>query len=73
MESKNIVHLLFKEIIYNNLHIVQKLNTQLRDLNTDFTLSSYFFGNVKLTKNANPDKFEYSGYGIGLNARSFYF
>ena len=26
------------------------------------------FGTVKLTKNADPDKYEYSGYGIGFDA-----
>ena len=28
------------------------------------------FGSVKLTKNADPDKYKYSGYGIGLDSRS---
>ena len=27
----------------------------------------YLLGGVKLTKNANPDKYSYSGYGIGFN------
>ena len=26
---------------------------------------------VKLTKNADPDKYKYSGYGIGFDSRSF--
>ena len=37
-----------------------------RGLNTDFTLNNCLFGSVKLTKNAEPDKFGYSGYGIGF-------
>ena len=37
-----------------------------RDLNTDFTLNNCLFGSVKLTKNAEPDKLGYSGYGIGF-------
>ena len=28
------------------------------------------FGSVKLTKNADPDKYKYSGYGIGFDSRS---
>ena len=27
------------------------------------------FGNVKITKNADPDKYSYSGYGIGFDSR----
>ena len=41
-----------------------------RDLNTDFTLNNCLFGSVKLTKNAEPDKFGYSGYGIGFDSHS---
>ena len=28
------------------------------------------FGDVKLTKNADPDKYKYSGYGIEFDSRS---
>ena len=28
------------------------------------------FGSVKLTKNADRDKYKYSGYGIGFDSRS---
>ena len=31
------------------------------------------FGGVKLTKNAAPDKYSYSGYGIGFETRGQYF
>ena len=41
-----------------------------RDLNTDFRLGISVFGAVKLTKNADLDKYGYSGYGIGFDARS---
>ena len=34
--------------------------------NTDFTLKDCLFGTVKITKNADPDKYSYSGYGIEL-------
>ena len=41
-----------------------------RDLNTDFRLGNGFFGAVKLTKNAGPNKSGYSSYGIGCDAHS---
>ena len=41
-----------------------------RNLNTDFTLNNCLFGSVKVTKNADPDKYKYSGYGIGFDFRS---
>ena len=31
------------------------------------TLENYLFGTAKLTKNADIDKYEYSGYGIGFD------
>ena len=30
---------------------------------------SFFFGAVNLTKNADPDKYFYSGYSIGFDSR----
>ena len=41
-----------------------------RELNTDFTLSNCLFEAVKLTKNADPDKYRCSGYCFGFNSRS---
>ena len=41
-----------------------------RDLNMDLTLSNCLFAAVKLTKNADSDKYGYSGYGIGFDASS---
>ena len=46
------------------------LNQWQRDLNTDFTLSDCLFRSVKLTKNADPEKYIYTGYGIGFDLRS---
>ena len=38
----------------------------------DFTLGNSLSGAIKLTKNADFDKYRYSGYGIGFNSyRSF--
>ena len=40
-----------------NLYISKELETWSRDLNTYFTLGVCCFGAVKLTKNADPDKY----------------
>ena len=53
-----------------NIYISYILNQWPRDLNTDFTLGNCLFGSVKLTKNADPDKYKYSSYGIGFDSRS---
>ena len=53
-----------------NLYISYTLAPQLGNLNTDFTLGNCFFGSVKLTKNADLDKYKYIGYGIGFDSRS---
>ena len=51
-----------KKII--NLYIFYALNLWLRKLNTSFILNDCLFGSVKLTKNADLDKYKYSGRGI---------
>ena len=38
----------------------------------DPTLKNCLFGTVTLTKNADIDKYRYSGYGIGFDRRSSY-
>ena len=38
-------------------------------MNTDFTLKNCLFGFVELTKNADPDKYKYSSYGIRFDSR----
>ena len=45
----------------------------LRNLNTDLTLKNCLFGSVKLTKNADPDKYKYSGYDTGFDSRSGFY
>ena len=42
----------------------------IKKLNTDFTLNSYLFGSVKLTKTADPDKYKCSGYDIEFDSCS---
>ena len=46
-----------------NVFIVYELDVQSQDLKTDFARRDCLFGAVKLTKNANSDKYSYSGYG----------
>ena len=41
-----------------------------RILNTNFTINNCLFGSLKLTKNADPNEYKYSGYGIGSDSRS---
>ena len=53
-----------------NLYISYTLGPQLRNLNIDFTLGNHLFGSVKLTKNADLDKYKYPGYGIGFDSHS---
>ena len=53
-----------------NLFFVYKLDTWSRYLNTDFIQGDCLFRPVKLIKNADPDKYGFTGYGIVFNARS---
>ena len=55
-----------------NLFIVYELDTWSQDLSADFALKDWLFGSVKLTKNADPNKYQYSGYGIGFDSRSIF-
>ena len=51
-----------------NLYISYRQNSQSRNLNIDVTLKHSLFGFVKLTKNADPGKYKYSGYIIGFDS-----
>ena len=42
----------------------------LKNLNAEFTLNNCLFGFVKLTKNADPDKYKYSSYDTGFDSRT---
>ena len=55
-----------------NLFIVHELNRWSQDLNAKFTLNNCLFGNVKITENVEPNKYSYSGYGIGFDSRSLF-
>ena len=50
-----------------NIFIVYELDIWSRELRTDFTLKDCLFWGVKLTKNDDPYKYCYSGYGIGFS------
>ena len=52
-----------------NLFIAYELDTWSGHLNTDFAIANCFFRAVNLTKNADPDKYKHSGYGIGFYSR----
>ena len=43
---------------------------RLRNLNTDFTLGNCLYRSVKLTKNADLDKYKYTGYGIRFDSHT---
>ena len=47
-----------------NIYISFTLCLQSRNLNADFTLGNCLFGSVTLTKNADLDKYQYTGHGI---------
>ena len=50
-----------------NIYTVYDLHTNSNDF--DPTLQNCLFGAVKLTKNSDIDKYEYSGYGIGFDSK----
>ena len=52
-----------------NLYNSYELEQLCGDLNLNFTLDNCLFGPVKLPKNADPDKYWYSSYGIGFYTR----
>ena len=52
-----------------NIYVVYELGAASSNIN-DPTLKNCLFGAVTLTKNADIDKYGYSGYGIGFDRRS---
>ena len=46
-----------------NIYIAYEITSDYKDINYP-TLENCLFGSVKLTKNADIDKYRYSGYGI---------
>ena len=62
------VSFLLKKVL--RLYISYTLDTWSKDLYLDFALCNCLFGAVKLTINADADKYRYSGYSIGFDSRS---
>ena len=52
-----------------NIYIVYEINKKDNTIIGDLTSKNYLFGAVTLTKNADIDKSEYSGYGIGFDRK----
>ena len=55
--------------VVNIYYIVYELGASSSS-NSDPTIKNCLFGAVALTKNADIDKFRYSGYGIGIDRTS---
>ena len=55
-----------------NIYIVYELGVS-GYFNNDPTAKNSLFGAVRLTKNADIEKYHYSGYGIGFDRSSFSF
>ena len=55
---------------WKSIGLSYNLDEWSKDLNTDFTLGNRLSGAVKLTKNANPDKYKYIGYSIRFDSRT---
>ena len=53
-----------------NLFIVYELGTCTRDLSITVTSGDCLFRAVKLNKNADHNKYGYSGYSVGFDVRS---
>ena len=65
------------KIIFNdeavvNIFIVYEINLWPFKQSTDFTFGNFLFGAIKLTNNADFDKYKYSGYGIDLSTPKFF-
>ena len=52
-----------------NIYIVYEITSDFKEMNYP-TLENCLFGSVKLTKNADIDKYRYSGYGIGFDSET---
>ena len=55
-----------------NIYIVFKTNKNFSSSSYP-TLENCLFGAVRLTKNIDIDRYKYSGYGIGLDRKGFFF
>ena len=62
------VSFLHKNVVWNK--ISYNLDEWSKDWKIDFTPGNCLFGAVELTKNNDPDKYEYSGYSVGFDSCS---
>ena len=67
--KQKIVKYSHKKVV--NLYVVYEI-TNFHGIDNYPTLTNALFGAVKLTKNADIDKYKYSGYGIGFNEHGFF-
>ena len=67
LKQSNKIPYTHKKIV--NIYIVYEINVHTTNYNYP-TLENCLFGAVTLTKNADIDKYGYSGYGIGFDRRS---
>ena len=63
-------HCLIKNNIYIPKKVINLVKKWLRNSNIYFTLNNCSFGCVNLNKNADLDKYKYSGYDIGFDSCS---
>ena len=54
-----------------SIYIVYEISKSI-NINDNLTLEKFLFGAVRLTKNADIDKYKYSGYGIGFDRKGFF-
>ena len=54
------------------MYIVFEINLRPNNLDSKFKSLNYLFGVAKLSKIAVPDKYCYSGYGIGFDVRGIF-
>ena len=54
----------------DNIFLVYEINLLPFNVGKDFAFKGSLFWAVKLTKNADPDKYKYSGHGTGFDARA---
>ena len=67
--SKKAVKYSHKKVV--NFYVVYEI-TNFRGIDNYPTLGNALFGPVKLTKNADIDKYRYFGYGIRFDGKGFY-
>ena len=67
LKQSNKISYTHKKIV--NIYIVYEINKKDNTIISDPTLQNCLFGAVTLTKNADIDKYGYSGYGIGFDRK----